>query len=418
MNFFLLALKNLRRHPGHTTLKVAGIGAATAAIGLWGMLTGGFADELQRTATRVELGLVQAHHSRYLAMANLYDTVNLSPDQTVELERAGISVAPRLFGFALVGAGDQSVGVRVRGIAPAAEKKITSINNHLSSGVWLNDQDQNAVIIGIDLAKNLSVDVGAELVLVGQAADGSLANDLFRVKGILKTINQEFDRRTVIVGETTFREFFAVQNGAHELAFSAAVKSAVGEHPGSIKSSIELVIGGGNGPESDQVQVQTWREIKPALARTLDMLKVTSLFSLIFTYIALGCLVVNSIMMMVFDRMREYGVMKALGTEPLLIVKLILSEAWWLGLLAGGVAIVVTAPVAWYWHQHGLDLSFYVDQVSFGGFVIEPRIYASLGPRQIFLPLVFLMITMPLAALYPALKAAQVEPIEALNSQL
>lgn len=418
MNFFLLALKNLSRHPSHTILKATGIGAATAAIALWGMLTGGFADQLQRTATRVELGLVQLHQKSYLEMANLYDTVVLAADQAMELEQAGIYAAPRFFGYALVGAGDQSVGVRVRGIAPSAEKNITSIDSHLSVGTWLTDLDQNAVIIGSDLAQSLTASVGSELVLVGQAADGSLANDLFRVKGILKTINQEFDRRTVIVSETSFRSFFVSEQGAQELAFSAKMNSDIGENPGAIKVLLEKVLEKNSRQSVGTLKLQTWREIKPALARTLDMLKVTSLFSLIFTYIALGCLVVNSIMMMVYDRMREYGVMKAMGTEPRTIVQLILSEAWWLGLIAGGIAVVLTAPVAWYWHQNGLDLSFYVERVSFGGFVIEPRIYASLGVRQIFLPLIFLLITMPLAALYPALKAAKIEPIEALNSQL
>ncbi len=414
MSIFGLAFKNLKRNPLHTILKALGIGAATAVITLWGMLTGGFGDELERSATALDLGAAQIHHSRFVASPNLYDVVIHDKGLGEALRAKGFLSAPRLYGFALASAEESSVGVKVRGLAPELEKDVTRIHEHVATGTWFietrasDKKLEAAVVVGHDLARTLQLNVGSELVLVGQAADGSLANDLFRVVGILRPVNAEFDRRTVILAEDRFRDFFAIADGFHEIALRPL--NLTTSLDSSERRNILAVFA-----DSASVTLRSWRELTPALARTLDMLRVTSLFSLFFTYLALGCLVVNSVMMMIYDRMREYGVMQALGTGPAAIFGLIVTECVWLALMAAVIATVLAAPVAWVWSTSGLDLSGYVERVAFGGVTIEPRILAKLGWRQILLPFTFLLLMMPLAAIYPAFRAARTPPLTALN---
>jgi len=405
MNIPVLAFRNLLRNPKRAALKVAGIAVITAVMIIWGSFGRGFSELLRHNAVALELGDLQVHHRNYLASDGVYDFLD-QPVDFPAFERLGLAAAPRLYSYALAAAGEQSAGILARGVTLGREEQVTSVHRHIGQGQWLSADDAKGVVVGAQLAKILNLKVGDDLVVIGQALDGSLASDRFTVRGILRLANQNIDRRSVYMAEEAFRGFFLMTAGFHEIAFR---QLNIGQALAADVENVAALFPG--------AAVKTWRERNPVLARMLEVQGLTIYFTLAFIYLALGGLILNSMLMTIFDRMKEFGVMKAIGMSPVRVFALIVSETLWLAVFAAGVSLIVGLALAYYFQAHGLSLSFLVDRFSFAGMTLEPILYGVVGLKQALAPVIFLLAMMPLAAFYPAWKAAVVKPIEALSGQ-
>jgi ABC-type lipoprotein release transport system permease subunit len=415
--FFLhlnvLAIKNLKRRPLKTAMKIGGLAATAAVMLVWGSLTGGFKQTLEQAATALEIGEIQVHKSGYLENADIYEFFSVSATTFLDLEKKNLHASPRLYSFALAAAAELSAGVRVEGLVPELEMSVTSLHKHLEAGDWLSASVPKGVVVGKNLARQLEVKQGSEVVILSQALDGALATDVFTVRGILQSVSSDIDNRGVFTLDSTFRDLFLMPTGVHELAISRSPRLGNDELDDS-KTKIAKLL---KNPQMPSLEVLTWRELKPLLARMLDLLSVTSYFTLIFTYVALGGLILNMTFMTIYDRMKEYGMMKAVGMTPNQLIILIMAESFYLALAAGLLAWMVGLPCAVYFQQNGLDLSFMIEKVAFAGMNLEPILFAHLGLKQALAPILFLVILLPLFGLYPAREAASLSPIEALRHQ-
>lgn len=406
MNLTRFALKNLGRHPIRTALKALALGLAAASLVVWGSLTRGFTESLRASATSLELGELQLHHESYLTSQSPYDLLRDEDALLAQLRAAGYEAAPRAYGSVLAASGELSAGALLRGVDPAAEARSLAIADHLQTGTWISPATPKGVVIGKSLARKLRISPGSELVVLGQAMDGSLTSEVLVVTGVLKAVSKELDDRAVYLPLATFRELFQLPGGIHEIAVVGRERALTDTD----RARIETLTAGRPG-----TQAKTWRELKPLLARMLALLSVTVYFTMGFTYVALGGLILNTVFMTVYDRMREYGVMKAVGMLPSEVRFLILAEAAWLGLLAAGFAAVLGIPAARFLEANGLDLSSRMSNASFAGVHLEPLVRADLGFVQVLVPLAALLILTPLFALYPAAEAARLSPQEALQ---
>lgn len=406
MSIARLALKNLRRNPGRTALKAVGLGAATASMLVWGSLTNGFTSALREAATSLELGQAQLHHPRYLKSQSPYDRIQRGDELRSSLVAAGFTAAPRVKASVLVAQGEISAGAEARGVDPEGEATVTKLSHHLAAGHWLDAARPREVVLGKSLARRLNARPGGELVLLGQAFDGSLASEVFQVAGVLKAVNKDLDDRGVFLGLSAFREALRMPDGLHELAVGKASGELTAADLARVKAVAAAV---------EAVEVKTWRELKPLLARMIALLSVTVYFTMAFTYLALGGLILNTMFMTVYDRMHEYGIMKAVGMLPNELLRLILTEAVALAGLAAVVALALGLPVAWHLATAGLDLSAKVGSGSFAGVNLEPVIFAEPGTLQIAVPLLALLLLTPLFAWYPAREAARLSAKEALE---
>ena len=296
MNLPIWAFKNLWRHPWKTAIRVLGLASTTSVMMIWGSLTSGFRHLLQESATGLELGDFQIHAPGYRETQDIYTMVPGIDAIAENLKSAGFRVSARMYGFALGAAGQVSAGVRVIGIDPQQESTVTHLHNHVTGGRWLDPADPRGVVLGGLLAQQLGVKPGSEVILIGYASDGSLANDIFQVRGVLAAVTSDLDNRGVYVTDQSFREFFLTQAGGHELAI---VQGRADEPLQSARSRIAEL--------APSMELMSWRELKPFLARTIDLQAITAYFTLAFSYIALGGLVLNLTFMRVYDRIREYG---------------------------------------------------------------------------------------------------------------
>ena len=399
MNITLFALRNTGRSPKKTLVNVCGIASVCAVMIIWGSIAGGFSEKLYNTATALVLGELQIHHEDYLDSESIYDTTEFDENIYQQIRQQGFHAAPKLFGYALAAVNDVSFGIQLIGIDPLLEESVSSLHTHLSQGEWLDAQKPQEVLIGNKVAKAFNLHVGSEIVVLGQAADGSLASEVFRVRGVLKKISQGIDSRSVYLNISAYRQFFYLASGVHEVTIKREEKiNHLSLH--ASKNRLSAV--------SSNASIKTWKDRKPVLSRVLDLLSFSIYFTLGFTYIALGGLILNLMLLSIYDRFIEYGTMKALGSSPRQIVLLIVIEALWMAIAAAILGVAIGLPVSYYLQRYGLDFSFIVDHMAISGLVLEPILFAKIGLKQVVSPIIFLLCMTPFAALYPALKASDV----------
>ena len=373
---------------------------------LFASLMEGLLQSSEKNAVSMDLGDIQIHATDYREDPDLYKLI-VNPDRILtDLKKAGFHVTKRLYGFGLAAAGSTSAGVQLRGIDLSTESDVTEINRHIMKGAWLEEIDPGGVVIGRKLAKTLGVSPGDELIFVGQATDGSMANDIFTIRGILKSVGEEVDRTGLYMIEKSFRELMILPEGTHEIAVMRPDRSS------DLEAATRTVANIAPGYET-----LNWKELMPVIARILELADSQMIILVIITYTAVAMLVLNAMLMTVFERIRELGIMKAMGVTPWQLMSLVYAETFIQVSAAGILAGLSGCLLSRYLEHNGIDLSSFAEGASFGGVAMDPIWKAYLTPEAVVVPIVFLFIIALFAVLYPAVKAALIQPVKAIHQR-
>jgi ABC-type lipoprotein release transport system permease subunit len=392
-------IRNWRR----TLVTTLAMGFAGFIMILFASLTEGLLYTSERNAVAMNLGDMQIHAEGYRDDPDLYKRIDNASDLVRKLQQAGFHAAQRVYGFGLAAAGSASAGVQLRGIDLTNEATVTQIHKHVMQGNWLADTDPKGVVIGKKLGRTLNVKPGDEVVIIGQATDGSMANDLYTVRGILKSIGEEVDRAGFFMVERAFRELMVLPQGAHEITVMRPDRSR------DLESATTQVAALAPGYETLH-----WRSLRPVIARILDLADAQTIVMVLITYVAVAMIVLNAMLMSVFERIRELGVMKAIGVTPWQILLLVYVETMAQVTVASIIALSSGWSVARYFQYNGIDLSAIAGSTSFGGVAIDPIWYAYVTKEAVIIPIVFLFIIAAAAVIYPAIKAAIIRPVKAI----
>lgn len=292
--------------------------------------------------------------------------------------------------------------MRLIGLDVARDREVTRISEHIGEGRWLDAAEPGGVVLGKRLAKTLDAQLGDEVLLLSQGADGSIANDLFTVRGILGGVGDSVDRSTVFLTEAAFRALFVLPEGVHQVT----VRVPPGTDLARAAAAIEGLQSG--------AEVRTWRQLLPTLATMIDSTRGLVQVVAFIVYIAIAILILNAMLMAVFERIREFGVMKAIGYGPGLVFRLIVLESALQTLLATALGLVLALPAMAYLQQVGIDTGA-LGGMSMMGMTFMQRWRAVYTPATVQAPILILWIMVAGAVLYPALKAARIRPIEAMR---
>ena len=403
MRILSMASRNVIRNWRRTLVTTLAMGFAGFIMILFASLTEGLLYTSERNAVAMNLGDMQIHAEGYRDDPDLYKRIDNASDLVKRLQQAGFHAAQRVYGFGLAAAGSASAGVQLRGIDLTNEATVTQIHKHVMQGNWLADTDPKGVVIGKKLGRTLNVKPGDEVVIIGQAADGSMANDLYTVRGILKSIGEEVDRAGFFMVERAFRELMVLPQGAHEITVMRPDRSR------DLESATTQVAALAPGHETLH-----WRSLRPVIARILDLADAQTIVMVLITYVAVAMIVLNAMLMSVFERIRELGVMKAIGVTPWQILLLVYVETMAQVTVASIIALSSGWSVARYFQNNGIDLSAIAGSTSFGGVAIDPIWYAYVTKEAVIIPIVFLFIIAAAAVIYPAIKAAVIRPVKAI----
>lgn len=403
MSTLKMALRNVGRNRRRTAITTAATTLAVAMMIVYTALFDGVMNQMERSILVMDTGHVQIHKAGYREDPSLYATIDDPDPILAKLDAAGVHGTSRLFGFALAAAGTSSAGVQLRGFDLEREVHVTEIHTRVDRGQWLDASDPNGVVIGKRLAKSLGVDVGDDLIVLGQATDGSMANARYKVRGVLKPVNDAIDRASVLMGQATFRELMVMPTGAHEIAVIGTI--------GGDLDAITATVRQAGGPW----EVKNWRELNPVMAELLDNSRGAMTFMILLTYSAVIMVVFNAMLMSVFERVREFGILKAIGLSPFSVATMILIEALFQAILASIAAVAIGLPLAFWLERDGLDFSAFAGDIDFAGMTMEPIWYGTVTPNVVVQPLVWLFVLTVLAVAYPAGKAALIRPVEAFR---
>ncbi len=403
MNTLRVAWRNLWRNRRRTLVTLAAVSVCTLILTVIYCLMEGLMVGAVANTTNLSLGEVQVYAKGYRHDRSFYKALKDPGAILAAASAAGVGAAPRSYSFGLAALGAKSSGARLWGIDPAAERAAFDLYRHVAQGRFLGDRPEKAVVLGYKLAKSLEARVGSTLVVVVQAADGSLGNDLFKVVGILKSCGAAIDRNAALVHRADFAELLVSGGRIHEVALNSR-----GRMP--LEKLRALAAAAAPGQE-----VTTWRVIMPAAS---DMLNVWDsmmwLFGLVFILAAaLGLM--NTMLMATFERIREFGIIRALGATTWRILADVTGEAMILSLLGTGLGALLGLAVSQYLVVHGLDMSSLAGSYSVGGLTFDPVWRATLSLRSFLEPVLLMFGVCLLASIYPAILAARLDPVRAIN---
>ena len=404
MSILKMAWRNIGRNRRRTAVTVAAMTLALFALVVYTGMLQGMLDDMEQTVVEVEVGDLQIHTIDYLDNPSIYELVGRVDVLIAALEDAGFRTSPRLVGGGLVAARESSAGASLRGVDVAVDARVSEISRRVADGRWLDPSDPQGVVVGRRLAGALGLRVGDELVALSQASDGSMANDLFAVRGILESIGDSVDRAAVFLNTATFREFFVLPEGVHEI---------VVRRPADVELAVAVETVRGLTPGLD---TKSWRELLPTLATMMDSAQQAVQIVAVVFYIVVAILILNAMLMAVFERIREFGVLKALGVGPGQVMSLILVESGLQTGLAVALAMTLAAPTLWYLVRYGIDTGA-LGGTSMMGVSFVPIWYPLVTPGTIVGPVLILIILVLLAVIYPAVKAARISPVEAMRHQ-
>ena len=403
MTVLFLAWRNLWRNSRRTTVTMAAVSLNVAVLIASSGLMEGMKENFLSNATNLITGEVQIHVAKFLVDRSMYKSLASPGDILARLEGNGLPAAARSYGFGLIAHGTKSAGALFRGVDPGMERNVFDLANHVFRGRFLSRNPEGGVVLGKKLARSLNVEVGDELVVVVQAADGSLGNELYHVHGILASAGDGIDRDTAILHRADFETLFVSNGRIHEIALNSR---------GAVPLETLSLIASRAAPGAE---VKTWRQLMPTLSDMVNLFDTAMwLFWMIF-FLAAALGVMNTMLMATFERIREFGILKALGATPLRILGDVATEAFVLAFASTVIGIAVGVPVVYYLQEVGLDLRMCATgDVTIAGVAFDPVWRASISPESVYMPVVVMWVVCLIASLYPAAVAARLDPVKAM----
>jgi len=406
-----MAWRNLWRNYRRTGITLAAMTLALVVELLYAGLVIGLVNGMEEDATAYELGDVQILVDGYLTKPSLYDAVPDDDALIAKLEAEGYRATSRLFAGGLGASGELSSGVRFVGIDPVQDAKALDLHLAIAQGEWLDDASPKGVVVGAGLARTLALDLGDEVLVLGQASDGSLANELFVVRGTLMSVAAGLDRTGVLMTEGSFRELMVFPEGAHKVFVRRPP-----DVPLATATEVIRGIVGEPAAEGGPLTILTWKEISPFLAQYIDSVSGIIVVLYLIIYMAVAILILNAMLMAVFERIREFGVLKAIGYGPFQVLGMMLAEGMMLAVVATVLGLLCAAPGMWYMTVYGINVGT-LGGMEMAGMTMPPIWHGVYTVKTCATPIAMLFIISFFAVLYPAIKAAWIRPVEAMHHQ-
>ncbi|WP_242344176.1 ABC transporter permease [Anaeromyxobacter terrae] len=401
-----LAWRNLWRNRRRTTLAVTAIGLSVVLVLAYDSVLRAYGDWMTETVTGPMLGHVQVHAPEWRKDRSMDRTLRDVTATLSALRRDPevTDATARVYAPALAAVGEEGFAVVVVGVDPAAETHPMGL---LAGAPAL--PAGRSVLVGRLLAEQMGLRVGDSLAVVGQGADGSLANDLYRVAGLVDTSVDFVNRQGVLMALGEAQTLFAMGDEAHELVVRGRDPARAGE----LASHLSAL------PALRGLEVLDWRTLSPEMVGLIELVGVAWLFVLVLVLVAAAAGVANTMLMSTHERTHELGMLLALGARPGRIVRMVVVEALMLGLvgaLAGtGVGVALVAAT----HRTGVDYAALTgggpQELSFGGLRWSLRLYPTLAVEDVLRVVAAVGLTSLVAAAWPAARVARLQPSKALR---
>ncbi len=391
----------------------------TVGTMVWMITLGdGAHEQMIRSSLELGLGSIQVHVNGYQDDKAVEEAI-LDPDPIIEQIRQmpgveGVSV--RLTSFGLISAGTASQGGAIIGVDPAGETTISIFNEKITDGEWLPAEFDAArnkpIAIGAGMANKLGVEVGDRLFLTLQRFTGDIGYEVYFVSGIFSTGMPELDKSVVYVPIDTLRDVMAIDvprfgNAVHEVTVLLEPDVALVDGINYLKAGL---VG-----STDDLEILSWEEIQPGLRNFIDLDDQSMYIMIIFVFVIVAAGIMNTLLMAVFERIREFGILMSLGTRPMSIFKLVITESAIVGFIGAVLGLGFGLLAYWYNLHHPWSLSSYPEMGDIMAMDWSMDLYPTLIWKNVMKAVIGIFLITIIAGLWPAIKAALLKPVEALR---
>jgi putative ABC transport system permease protein len=406
--YLKLGWRNLGRNKRRTFLTLGAV-ALYCWLLLWFLWFGdGAHDGMIENYVRILTGHVQIHARGFRDDMSVMKRIR-EPGPVLEAVARTPKVrsySARIKTYALAAAHGDSAGAFVLAFDPRRERGVSNMHKSLREGRFLEEGRGREVVIGYVLAENLGLKIGDEIAVMVQAADGSMGADKFAVVGLADPGISSMNNSLIMMNLADAQTLLAYGDAVNEIIVMADDSYDVDRVDRELKANIDL----------ERYEVLTWAEAAPEMKQLveLDWASFVLMMAVFAVVALLG--IMNTVVMSVFERVREFGIMTAMGLRPGQLARLVVTETLLLTLVAAAVGFGLAAATTYANTIYGFDMSVFGAQESLADWGMANTLFFAKFSLKFFVIALVSVVAMALvAALYPALKAAAMKPVEAIK---
>ena len=399
-----LAWKNIFRNKRRTIIASTAMGIGLAALIFVDAFWMGMEENMIRTATASFLGDAQIHREGFRDAGEVSLTIQALDELTADLTEEAIveRFTQRTLASGMITSPASVSAINLVGVYPPTERFLSKVDDAITEGVYFEGDNSRDMVIGTKLAEVLEIGLGHRAVVtVAQAESGELAQEMFRISGIYHFADEEMNRGMVFIRIEKAQQMLAIGDDVHEIAlkFTSVAYAQDSELPFWIAYSRH-----GN-------EALSWTEILPQLDAMLKMSQTSKYIMgmVLFGVVVFG--IVNTLFMSLYERMFEFGVLRAVGTRPLRMAQVVLFEAGALAIVSIGLGTVLGYLVTVIFVHRGIDYT----GIEMMGVTMQEFLYPIMAVRQFILYPIWVFVFTIIAGLYPARYVAKMTPVDAMR---
>ena len=378
-----------------------------AGVFIWAFYAG-MVNQRIETAIATEASNIQIHPKGYLEDPDVKNYIQNSHQIIEDLkekypEIQGVSERILVNGMAM--SAEQGTGVLVMGIEPENEKQVTNISEKIKDGAYFEGIKRNPIVIGQKMAEKLNLKVRSKIVVTLQQMDGTMTRAQFRVAGIYKITNSMYEELNVFVRSKDLEKILnAKSNFAHEIAIKLNDNDAELSVYESVKS------------DYINLEVKTWRELMPEVSIVEETMDLSMIVFMIIVLVGLCLAIINTMLMSVLERVKELGMLMAVGMNKKRVFGMIVYETIFLAITGTVIGIIIAGIISVITGYTGINLAMGSEAYEMMGY--DSIIYPTLNAKMIISITVMVVVASILSAIYPAIKALKLNPAEATRSDM
>jgi len=397
-----MAWRNIWRHPGRSLTIIGSVTLGIWAILLLTALYEGMIRQRVRDVISIEMSHLQIHHQQFLSD---WEPRYIIPSSSVLSDslRRDLRVqafSGRQLSSGMLNSSGGSNGVKLIGVDPAEERKVSELEKKILEGNFLSDSTRHQVLIGAKLAERLKLKMKSKVVLMCQSVSGDIASGAFRVGGIYRTNNEPFDETHVYLRREYLEELLGINNGIHEIAVLL-----------SDDGQVEIL----KAEYADRwkpLEVKSWMDLSPEMKLLIGFFDEYMAVFMLIVFLAVAFGIVNTMLMSVLERSRELGMMFAIGMNKRRVFVMITLETLFLMLAGLPAGILAGISTVWYLGEKGIRFGSSEVMSNFG---FGSVLYPALTSGQIITTALFITLITLVSSIYPSVRAIMISPSEAIR---
>jgi ABC-type lipoprotein release transport system permease subunit len=370
----------------------------------------GLMEQRIESAISNEISNIQIHNPEYLLNEEIKfiikDHENIIPEiYKIESVKA---VSSRIKAMGMASTAETGTGIMLNGIDPEIEKQVTKISEQLTEGKYIEEKGRIPIVIGQKLAKKLNTRLRSKIVITAANADGVITYGAFKVIGIYDTENDMFDEVNVFVRKKDLARILGVStNHINEIAIALDKHEQTNQVFKTLNEKFSDKI------SQKKILIRPWNEIVPSLNAMIEMMDFFSYIFMIIILIALAFGIVNTMLMVVMERIKELGMLKAVGMNNKKLFRMIMLETMFLSIIGGLLGLFFSYLTIQYYGHYGLSLAAFQEGYNSMGF--SSIVYLQAETSFYIFTTILVIITAIAASIYPARKALKLNPAVAIR---